>query len=154
MPFKEKFKEFFEKLARMDDSPKKVAAGVAVGVFLGIFPGEGVTAAIIAAFVFRLNKLSTIAGALATNMWTTVIVLPISAWVGGFLFGTNPAELIRDFEQIYRTLGWKIFLTDEPWELALPLIVGFFIVAGFVSLVCYLITFNVLKNQKIKFAKK
>ncbi|MFZ2835138.1 MAG: DUF2062 domain-containing protein, partial [Candidatus Moraniibacteriota bacterium] len=86
---------------------------------------------------------------LAFNMWATVVILPISAGVGAFIFQTNPQELIANFNSTYK-LGLKFFLSKIIFfELVLPLIVGFLITAGIIALVFYFLIYFLL-NYKNK----
>ena len=146
-----KLKNFVKHFFLIDDSPHKIAAGAALGIFLGIIPGEGVTASLVLAALFRLNKLSATAGALSTNMWATVAILPLAAGIGGFLFGIEPASLIDNFQSTYQ-LGFKYFLSKTIFfSLVLPLIVGFIIAAGIISLAFYFLLYFSLKYNKLKF---
>lgn len=146
----QKIKTFFLKFFTLKDTPHKIAAGFALGTFLGIIPGEGVTASIILATIFRFNKASATSGALATNMWGSVAVFPLVAIVGGFLFNITPSYLTQQFSQTYH-LGFRYFLSKTIFfDLALPLIVGFIIVAGVISLAAYFILYFLLKYNKIK----
>jgi len=131
-----------------------VAAGAAVGVFLGIVPGEGVTASIVVALIFRLNRLAAIAGSLATNMWTTFLVLPPAAWIGGMIFGISYQDLIASFKATH-SLGWKeIFSQVIFWNVALPLLVGFVVVAGLIAAGFYFAIYYYLKKYKIDLSSK
>ena len=146
-----KIKNFIKKFFLIDDTPHKVAAGAALGIFLGIIPGEGVTASLVLAALFRLNKLSAAAGALATNMWGTLAILPLAAATGGYIFGINPGELIENFKNTYN-LGLKFFLSKVIFfELVLPLAFGFILVAAAISLDFYFLLYFLLKFGKIKF---
>lgn len=146
----QKIKNIFTHFFTLKDTPHKIAAGFALGTFMGIIPGEGITAAIILATIFRFNRASATSGALATNMWGSVAVFPLVAIVGGFLFGTTPSYLTQQFSQTYQ-LGFRYFLSKVIFfNLALPLIVGFIIVAGTISLLFYFILYFLLKYNKIK----
>ena len=145
----QKIKTFFLKFFTLKDTPHKIAAGFALGTFLGIIPGEGVTSTLILAAIFRLNKASATVGVLATNMWGTAVVLPLAAAVGGFLFDITPSQLITQFDQTYN-LGYRYFLSKVIFlDLALPVIVGFILVAGIISLLFYAILYFLLKYHKI-----
>lgn len=146
-----KIKDLITKFFLIDDSPHKIAAGAALGIFLGIIPGEGVTASLVLAALFRLNKLSATTGALSANMWATVAILPLAAGIGGFLFGIEPVSLIDNFQSTYQ-LGFKYFLSKTIFfSLVLPLIIGFIIAAGIVSLAFYFLLYFLLKYKKLKF---
>jgi uncharacterized protein (DUF2062 family) len=150
---REKIKKFLKQFFLINDSPHKVAAGAALGIFLGILPGEGVATTLILASLFGFNRLSATAGVLATNMWGTVVVLPAAAAVGGFFFGIKGQELIADFNQTYH-LGFKYFLSKTVLlDIALPLVVGFIIIASIISLGFYFVLKYLLLNHKVEFKK-
>jgi uncharacterized protein (DUF2062 family) len=151
---KEKIKKFFKQFFLINDTPHKIAGGGALGMFLGIVPGEGVLTTLALASIFRLNRLSATAGVLSTNMWTTFIVLPGAAAIGGFLFDTSGKELIKEFDQTYH-LGLKFFLSKAILlDVALPLLVGFFIIAGSISLSFYFLLYYLLKTKKVIYLTK
>jgi uncharacterized protein (DUF2062 family) len=150
---KNKITKFISRFFLIDDSPQKVAGGAALGIFLGIFPGEGVLATLFFATIFRLNKLSATAGVLATNMWATVILLPPSVAVGSFLFRKNYAELMNQFNQIHQanTIKETFFLSLSIFSAsAFPILVGYLITAGAVSIGFYFLLFFVLKRKHIE----
>lgn len=147
--FISKIKNFFLQFFTLKDSPHNIAGGVALGVFMGIVPGEGVMSTLVVASIFKLNKASATIGVLATNMWGTVVALPLATFVGGFLFGISPSHLSAEFNQTYH-LGLKFFLSKAIFfDLALPLIVGFVISAGTIALIFYLIVYFLLKYKKV-----
>jgi uncharacterized protein len=145
----QKIKSFFLRFFTLKDTPHKIAAGFALGTFIGIVPGEGVATTLILATLFRLNRASATAGVLATNMWGTFVVLPLVTLVGGFLFGVTSGHLTQQFDQTYH-LGLRFFLSKAIFfDLALPLIVGFIIVAGAISLTFYFVLYFLLKYRKL-----
>lgn len=149
--FVSKVKNFLKKFFLIDDSPHKVAAGLALGVFWGIMPGEGLATTLITASILRFNRLSATMGVLAVNMWTTVVILPLAAIFGGFLFKVSSEVLISNFKSTYR-LGIKYFFVETIFtDLFLPLIVGFFTVSAAISLAFYFLSYFLLKYKKIKF---
>lgn len=147
----EKFKRFIKRFFLIDDTPHKIAAGAALGMFLGIIPGEGVLSTIFFSWLLRLNRLAALAGVIATNMWTTLAILPLAAALGGFLFHENSQKLVDNFYKNYH-LGFKFFFSNAIFfDLVLPLIVGFILVAGAISAGFYFILYYLLKHKKIKF---
>ena len=151
-----KLKQFIKRFFLIDDTPEKVAGGAALGIFLGIFPGEGVLSTLFFATVFRLNKLSATAGVLAFNMWTTFLLLPPSVAIGSFLFRRNYAELMHQFSQIREanTIKETFFLSLSIFSAsALPILVGFLITAGAISIGFYFLLFFILKRNHIKHLK-
>ncbi|MFA6159914.1 MAG: DUF2062 domain-containing protein [Parcubacteria group bacterium] len=147
----EKFKRFLKKFFLIDDTPHKIAAGAALGIFLGIIPGEGLLATLILASLFRFNRLSATAGVLAFNMWATVAILPFSAGIGAFIFHTSTQDLINNFHETYQ-LGWTYFFSKVLFfELVLPLMVGYIIVATTIALAFYFLIYFLLKYKKVSF---
>ncbi|MCX6763142.1 MAG: DUF2062 domain-containing protein [Candidatus Moranbacteria bacterium] len=147
---KQKIKQYFRKFFLINDTPHKIAGGAALGIFLGIFPGEGVASTLVLSTVFRLNRLAATAGVLATNTWTTFFIVPLAAIVGGFLFHINPSILIQNFEQTFQS-GLSEFFTETIFfQIALPLLSGFFIVSGIVAIGFYFILLYLLKKDKIE----
>jgi len=143
----QKIKAFFLRFFTLKDTPHNIAAGFALGIFLGIVPGEGVATTLILATLFRINKASATIGVLVTNMWGTVATLPLVTLIGGFLFGMTPSHLNEQFHQTYH-LGLRFFLSKIIFfDLVLPLIVGFVIVAGAISLAAYFLLYFILKYK-------
>ncbi|MEI6587524.1 MAG: DUF2062 domain-containing protein [Candidatus Moraniibacteriota bacterium] len=146
-----KTKEYIKRFFLIDDTPHKVAAGFALGVFWGIMPGEGVGTTLLTAYLLRFNRLSATAGVLASNMWTTFIVLPLAAIAGGFAFHVSPESLTSSFWSTYN-LGWKFFLTETIFlKILTPFFVGFFIVSIAIALFFYFLLYFVLKYNKVRF---
>lgn len=144
----QEIKKALQHFFTLDDTPRNIAAGFALGVFLGIIPGGILTALILAAF-FRFNRISAIAGVLATNTWSTVAIMPFAAVVGGFLFDVTPDHLIQQFDGTY-DLGIRYFFTNLVFfDLVLPLLAGFIITASAISLLAYFILYLLLKYKKV-----
>jgi uncharacterized protein (DUF2062 family) len=147
----EKIKSFVKKFFLIDDTPHKVAAGAALGVFFGISPGEGVATTLIFASIFRFNRLSATAGVLAVNMWTTILALPFAATVGAFIFGKKYSELISQFHRANGSYLKLFFSKILFFEITLPLLVGFVVVAGVIALIVYFaLLLLLIRRGKIK----
>ncbi|MFW9604340.1 MAG: DUF2062 domain-containing protein [Trichlorobacter sp.] len=75
----------------LDSHPSHIATGFAVGVFISFTPffGAHTAMAIAAAFIFRLNKASTITGAWINTPITIVPVLVASHYLGSLLLGQH-----------------------------------------------------------------
>lgn len=146
----QKLKIYIKKFFLIDDTPHKVAAGFALGIFWGIMPGEGVCTTIIVASILRFNRLSATAGVLASNMWTTFVVLPFAATTGGFLFKVSPEFLIKQFNETYH-LGLKYLFTETIiTEILTPFAIGFLIVSFLISLFFYFGLYFLLKYGKLR----
>ncbi len=76
----------------LDSHPSNIAAGFAVGVFIGCTPLFGIhtALAIALAFIFRLNKLTTITGSWVNTPFTVLPILMASYRLGEFILGNEP----------------------------------------------------------------
>jgi len=145
---KNKIKNFLKKFFLINDTPHKIAAGAALGVFLGIVPGEGVICTLVLTTLFGFNRLAATAGVLAVNMWTTVFILPLAAGAGAFVFGKNYSELVGQFNGMDGNFTQLFFSKIFFFHITLPLLAGFFIVAGLISLMLYFGLFALLVNHR------
>jgi hypothetical protein len=76
----------------LDSHPSNIAAGFAVGVFIGCTPLFGIhtALAVVLAFIFRLNKLTTITGSWVNTPFTVLPILMASYRLGEFILGNEP----------------------------------------------------------------
>jgi uncharacterized protein (DUF2062 family) len=143
-----KIKNLFLQLFTLNDTPRRIAGGAALGIFLGILPGEGLGTTLVVASFLKLNRSSASIGVLATNMWTTFVMLPLVTVVGSMLFHQDPNYLTNQFFQTYH-LGWKYFLSKAIFfDLALPIFTGYLIVAAIISLISYLVFYFLITRFK------
>ncbi len=100
---KEKWEKRLKHILTLDSHPGHIAAGFAVGVFISFTPFFGLhtAIAIIAAFLFRLNKITCITGSWVNTPLTVPPVLVISYKLGRVLLGRTPQEL-----HIKHELSW------------------------------------------------
>lgn len=92
---KEAWRKKLKAILSLDSHPGHIAAGLAVGVFISITPFFGLHTpmALVAAFIFRLNKVTCVTGAWVNTPITVVPVLGLSFKLGQVLLGNPPAEL-------------------------------------------------------------
>jgi uncharacterized protein len=148
-----KIKKIFLRFLLINDTPHKVAAGFSLGVFLGITPGEGLVATLVLSSFLRFNRLAATAGVLTFNMWSTFFALPLATFVGSFLFHKNSQEILSDFHRNFDLIGYKVFFSKLIFfDLALPLMVGFLVVAGAIALSLYFLLYFLLRRRKIEFS--
>lgn len=76
----------------LDSHPSNIAAGFAVGVFIGCTPLFGIhtALAVVLAFIFQLNKLTTITGSWVNTPLTVLPILMASYRLGEFILGNEP----------------------------------------------------------------
>lgn len=133
----DKLKQQFKKILSLDAHPGHISTGFAVGVFISFTPFFGLHTplAIVLAFIFRLNKLTTVTGAWVNTPLTVVPVLMASYNLGSFILG-EPAGNLN-----LTTLNWQ---SIQPYAKSILMgtsIIGF--VAAVASyFICYrLVTF-------------
>jgi len=148
---KKRIRDYIKQFFLIDDTPHKVAGGAALGVFMGITPGEGVLITLFFAYIFRLNRLAALAGVLAVNMWTTVLVLPVAAAIGGLMFRVDPQTLSSSFHESL-SIGWQyLFSWNILRETVVPLLVGYAVSAGAIAAVVYFgLLYILIRRKKIK----
>lgn len=125
----------------LDSHPAHIAAGFAVGVFISITPLFGVHTplAIAAAFIFRLNKLTTITGAWVNTPFTVLPVLMASYRLGEFVLGQEPRAVS------FSSLEWH-----HLKEYAAALFIG----SSIIGLVAALVSYALCYWLVIRFRKK
>ena len=101
------WKKRIKHILSLDNHPGHIAAGFAVGVFISFTPffGFHTTIALVAAFLFRLNKLTCITGSLVNTPLTVPPVLVVSYKLGRVLLGRSPQNL-----HIRNELSWHYAL--------------------------------------------
>ena len=129
---KEKWKKKFKAILSLDSHPGHISAGFAVGVFISFTPffGFHTGMAIVAAFVFRLNKLTCLTGSWINTPLTVVPVLGLSYKLGRVLRGLPAGELH------VRGLEWH-YLKGKATSLLLGSSIIGFIAAIFAYFLCY-----------------
>lgn len=136
---KEKWKHRIKQILTLDSHPGHISAGLAVGVFISFTPFYGLHCimAIVAAFVFRLNKLACVTGTWLNNPLTVIPVTVISYKLGRILLGLPPTKLTIN------GLDWT-FLKAHATSLILGSSVLGFTAAFFSYFVCYymIVTFR------------
>jgi uncharacterized protein len=101
---KKKWEKRVKHILSLDNHPGHIAAGFAVGVFISFTPFFGLHTiiAIVAAFVFRLNKITCITGSWVNTPMTVPPVMVVSYKLGRLILGRTPHEL-----HIKHELSWE-----------------------------------------------
>ena len=144
----------------LDEEPSRLAAGMAVGVFIGVTPFYGLHTllALVAAYVFRLNKVATITGAWLNLPWFAPFVYGISLRLGD-------AVLTGDWSSFSMASvhAWAAYLRASPRETAgtlyhtvwnmlfvvsKPLFVGTTLVGLVLAVAAYFITLEAVRDVR------
>jgi len=148
---KKRIRDYIKRFFLINDTPHKIAAGAALGIFLGVIPGMGFLATLVIASILRFNRLAALAVAGVMNIWTNFLFFAPAAYAGGLIFGMDYQDLKICFHDAYH-LGIKSFFSKAVFfDLTLPLVCGYFIVAGISALAFYfllLLILNFKGNRK------
>lgn len=137
------FRDKFRGILSIKDSPHRIALAFAVGVFIGMSPLFGIhtVLGLIAAWLFRLNKLVTIAGVYITNPWTIVPIYTFSTYVGAKCLGVSKITPVVDWSHITFS-----HLMNELRPLLMPFIVGTMLIGLLSSILSYFIIYRAAKR--------
>jgi uncharacterized protein len=159
-----RFRERATAVLHLDEEPSRLAAGMAVGVFIGLTPLYGLHTllALLAAFVFRLNKVATITGAWINLPWFAPFVYSFCLRLGdavltGDWSGFSPArvgELAGAAGAYLRaspreTAGnlWQM-VWNMLFVASTPLLVGTTIVGTVLAVAAYFITLEAVRDVR------
>jgi|TARA_Y100000310_G_scaffold68970_2_gene64311 uncharacterized protein (DUF2062 family) len=133
-----KFHEQFHKAARSKTSSHEIALGMAVGIFIGFLPflGFQFLIGLVAIFLFRINKITTLLGVFVTNPITIPPIFAFNYIVGKFIVG---APL---------TSSGNLLSINTLLENFKPLMIGSVVVGFVVAIIAYCIAFAVVKRIK------
>jgi len=127
---RKKWQKRLKVILTMDNHPGHIAAGFAVGVFISCTPFYGLHTllAIVAAFVFRLNKLTCITGSWVNTPLTVIPITALSYKVGRVLLGRSPQELqITEFSwQFLKTHASSLILGSSVLGFCAAVVAYFF----------------------------
>lgn len=139
MRFKKLFELLYLKLVKANDTPQRLSLGLGIGVFSGILPGTGPVFALFLAWVLRLNRASALAGSLLTNTWLSIVVLLLSIKAGSAVFGLKWQDVYSGWSAFIRGFHWKLLLRSSLYQLILPVLTGYAIIALGLALAAYII---------------
>lgn len=129
---KEKLKQRFKAILSLDSHPGHISTGFAVGVFISFtppIPGLHTAAALILAFLLRLNKLTCITGTWVNSPITVVPSMILSYKLGKWILGGQGTAELN-----IRNLEWSS-LKGVMIQHSKPLLLGCSII-GFVAAIC------------------
>lgn len=83
------FRALLRQVLHLQESPQRTALAFALGVFIAFSPAYGLHTAmvVLCTWLFGLNFLALLTGALVNNPWTVIPILGATYWTGAFLLG-------------------------------------------------------------------
>jgi uncharacterized protein (DUF2062 family) len=148
----------------LDEEPSRLAMGMAVGVFIGVTPFYGLHTllALVAAWVFGLNKAATITGAWLNLPWFAPFVYAFCLRLGeAVITGDWSSFSLASVHGLAGSVGG--ILRASPWETAgtlweaiwgmlfhasVPLFVGTTIVGVVLAVVAYYVTLEAVRDVR------
>jgi uncharacterized protein (DUF2062 family) len=145
-------KNLFKKLFHIEDTPERTALAYSIGIFLGFSPFVGVhtLAALVIAFLFKLNRIAILLGVWSNTPWWIVPYYTIATWFGMWVTGFRIGKgILKGMFQMGMDQGFmsSIFwsrLTSQ-WGLLLSFSIGSMILTTFLSLVAYFLSLSWIK---------
>ncbi len=83
------FRALLRQVLHLQESPQRTALAFALGVFIAFSPAYGLHMALVVlcTWLFGLNFLALLTGALINNPWTIIPILGATYWTGALLLG-------------------------------------------------------------------
>jgi uncharacterized protein (DUF2062 family) len=102
-------RDFLRRLLLLEESPPRTALAFAIGVAISFSPFWGLhtALALVAALLFRLNRLAILVGAWVNNPWTVAPAASLGTALGFWILGT---------EVQFPSLAEFSLLSSESWS--------------------------------------
>ncbi|RMG60238.1 MAG: DUF2062 domain-containing protein [Deltaproteobacteria bacterium] len=142
----QKLKDYIKKTMEQEGDERRIAFGFALGVFISFTPFFSLHTilALVFAFLLRLNKIATVAGAWVNNPYTVPFIYYLSYKLGAYLMGWRVPP--PDFHNF----SFKVF-THYLKFYGVPLLLGTSIAGAVASLVSFyvmLYSIRALRRRK------
>ena len=122
-----------------------MATAFAIGVFIGMSPllGLHTILGLLAAWLFRLNRIITLVGVFVTNPWTIVPIYSFGTWVGANIIGID--NILPEIDWSHITI---IGFFKEFRPLLLPFLIGNTVIGIASAVVSYVLIYKAAKNYR------
>ncbi|RJP28795.1 MAG: DUF2062 domain-containing protein [Candidatus Omnitrophota bacterium] len=144
----------YSKIFKINDSPEKIALGLGIGVFAGLTPTIGPLTAIFIAVILRANRASALLGVLLTNTWLSLLTFILSIKVGAALLGLQWENIYYDWVYFLKTFHLADLFKMSIIKIAIPVVIGYLIMALALGIITYFITLIILKLNRYLTQKK
>ena len=122
-PRRRSFRALLRHVLHLQETPRRTALAFAVGVFIAFSPAYGLHTAmvVLCTWLFGLNFVALLTGALVNNPWTIVPILVATYWTGAWLLGNTETP----------SFNWDDLSFGGIYEQVLPYLIPF-LLGGFV----------------------
>jgi uncharacterized protein (TIGR03546 family) len=146
---KEKIKELFKSLLKLNNTPPEIALGVSIGVMIAIMPLYGfhtILCVIFALLIPRANKIAILVG---TNISLPPTV-PLITWAG---YGIGRLILGKEYPSLSLSF-FKQITFKKMLDFYYPLFIGSFVLGVVLAVTSYFLTlWFIKKRQRLSAAK-
>lgn len=135
----------YNKLAKIDDTPQKIALGFGLGAFTGIMPGMGPVIAVFLAFLFRVNRAASFLGSLLTNTWISFATFILAIKLGSAIFKTDWRTEYNGWLALIRDFHFSKLSDLSILKIILPVVTGYLIIGFLFGLLVYITALIIIK---------
>lgn len=113
------FRTLLRQILHLQESPQRTAFAFALGVFVAFCPAYGFHMILVGLFtwLFRLNFVALLAGALINNPWTIVPILGVTYWSGALLIGRTDTPAFNWQDLSFTGLYQQVLPYAAPFAL-------------------------------------
>ncbi len=144
------FREKFLKIARIDSTPGRIAAGIGLGAFIAMFPITGFQflAGLALSFIFRVNKIAVV---VSTQVLCNPLTLPFLFFldykIGERLLGHDSSLTLEAFRMLVREASiTNAFVVFKA--VAAPLYLGSAVTGPCSGLIAFIVGYFLIKRFK------
>lgn len=153
---KNSLRDFLRRLLLLDESPRRTALAFSVGVFLGFSPFWGLHTALglVAAFVFRLNRLAVLVGLWTNTPWTMAPFASLGTALGFWLMGGEARLPKIPTVSLLSTEFWQGSLAEFKFLVG-PFFIGNMVLSVLAAAAAYFaIKWVLIQNAKRRLEKE
>jgi uncharacterized protein (DUF2062 family) len=130
---KQKIRDAWRKLSRLDARPDQIAAGFTIGIVAGLLPfnPSPIVTATVVAWLMKRNVIATVAGGAATALY--IPLLPL-IWLGEYRLGALVLPVQHPLS-LERAGLWEV--AQQGWDVYAAMLVGSIVIAAPTGLATY-----------------
>ena len=143
-PRRRSFRALVRHVLHLQESPRRTALAFAIGVFIAFSPAYGLHTAmvVLCTWLFGLNFVALLTGALVNNPWTIVPILGATYWTGALLLGQTETPSF-----IWSDLSFA-GMYDQIHPYLTPFLLGGFVLSVIGGLVSYPVAYLLILRYR------
>jgi uncharacterized protein (DUF2062 family) len=139
---KQRIRDTWQKLSRLDVRPDQIAAGFTIGIVAGLVPlnPAPIVTATVVAWLMKRNMIATVAGGAATVLY--IPLLPL-IWLGEYRLGALILPVQHPLS-LERARLWEV--AQQGWDVYAAMSIGSVIIATPTGLMTYFIVKRIARR--------